>query len=356
MRNNAYENLVQRRNPDERHIKEAFAKLSEDKAVKYLAGAMEEVDSEYTKNSIEQGNRVWNQIEKGLARNDRKADYRYQGSTTKNTHIKAHSDLDLLVIETRFYGLEAPQSPPVPYTGNPIQDLQEVRQICIDTLTSAFPAATVDSKGPRSVKLYGGSLKRTIDVVPAAWWDTNAYANYGHEFFRGVQILNAHVPTRENDSPFYHAQIIHNKDNETAGNTRKLVRLLKTLRADSEGAVTLSSFDIESLIYRMDKVSIQGNEEQEIQTAKACHDWLSHLENDQALRDSLDVPDSKRKIFAPDKATLAQLTAIRKELTELLNQIEKGLTRSFRKLAEARLKWPQDSPYQNPLYPTFGIR
>lgn len=93
MRHNAYENLLNRRNPDQRPIYEGFAKLAEDKSVKYLAGAMEEVEKEYTKNSIAEGDRVWNQIEKGLTRNARTAETRYQGSTTKNTHIKAHSDL-----------------------------------------------------------------------------------------------------------------------------------------------------------------------------------------------------------------------------------------------------------------------
>lgn len=334
----ALANLRSRRNP-EGLIKEAYSQLREDDSVQYLAGAMEPVEGSYTKKTLEEGERVRNQIEKGLEREHLSAEYEYQGSVTKNTHIRAYSDIDLLVIEKRFYSLEAPQTPVIIYTGNPLEDLIQLRNICIGTLRGAYPQANVDISGPRSVKISGGSLARTVDVVPANWWNTNTYAQHQIKAVRGVHVLNAHIPEREPDTPFLHGELIGIKDQQTIGNTRKLVRLLKSLKYESDGKVIMSSYDIEALVYKMDNQQMQKQQGEEIPLATNCWLWLKKVEEDQILRDGLDVPDGKRKIFAQGKATLAQLTALRNELGQLLWEIEQGLKKSFRKLAEARLQW-----------------
>ena len=58
------------------------------------------------------------------------------------------------------------------------------------------------------------------------------------------------------------------------------------------------------------------------------------------LRESLKVPDEKRSIFTDGKATLAQLSSLRVELDGLLRDVEQGLVRSFKRLSEARIKYP----------------
>jgi hypothetical protein len=346
LRTNAVQTLFSRRNP-ERVLKEAYASLQEDEAVIYLVGAMEPVDSSYTKKTYEEGGRVSQQITTGLGQHNLAAEYEYQGSVTKNTHIRAYSDLDLLVIEKRFTTLEPPQQPAIPYKGDPIQDLLQIRRICISHLRSAYPKATVDDSGPRSVKISGGSLARTVDVVPSNWFDTNQYAQHNNaKVFRGVHVLNAHKPDREPDQPFVHGALINYKDGNTLGNTRKLVRLLKSLKYDSDSKVTMSSYDIESLVYRMDDATMQHPRGQEVQLAGACFLWLRKVEADQTLRESLYVPDGKRKIFAQDKATLQQLSALNAELAQLILEIDKGYKRSFKNLAEARVKWPTSGVVQ----------
>lgn len=338
-RTRSLQNLQARRNP-EGMLKEAYASVQEDEPVQYLLGAMEPVEPSFTKKTYEEGDRIANQISTGLAVESLRADYEYQGSVTKNTHIKAYSDVDLLVIETRFFSLQPPQQPPIPYTGDPIKDLLQIRTVCISHLKSAFPKATVDDSGPRSVKLSGGSLVRVVDIVAANWYDTVKYAEKKEKIWRGVHILNAHKPDREDDQPFLHGAWIDHKDRATAGSARKLIRLLKSLKYDSEGKLTMSSFDIESLVFRMPDADMNRPRGEEIPLANACWLWLKKLEDNQAFRDTLEVPDGKRKIFAAGKATPAQLTALRQELEGLLYDINQGLQRSFRKLAEAKVKWP----------------
>jgi hypothetical protein len=340
MRPQALQNLRTRRNPENALLKEAYARLDEDDAVKYLVGAMEPIDPAYSRKTFEEGDRVKNQIVTGLAGNGLSAEYEYQGSSVKNTQIRAYSDLDLLVLEARFYSLEPPQTPTQPYLGNPIDDLLQIRRICRSTLTSAFPKADIDDSGPRSVKISGGSLSRTVDVVPANWYDTNRYAQTRQKIYRGIHVLNAPTRQREPDEPFIHAALIDQKDGRTLGNTRKLVRLLKSLKYDSDGKVTISSFDIESIVYRMEDGGMRLSPDQDIQLAGSCWLWLRQIKEDANLRQSLLVPDEKRAIFAQGKATLAQLEALEGELAQLMVDIDQGLKRSFRKLAEARIKIP----------------
>ena len=335
----ALENLRTRRNP-EGLFKEAYASIQEDESVQYLIGAMEAVESSFTAKTYEEGERVAKQIAEGLAKESVTAEFEYQGSVTKNTHIKAYSDLDLLVLDGRFVTLQRPQEPASPYAGDPLQDLLQIRRICISHLGSAFPKAKVDDSGPRSVKISGGSLVRTVDVVSSNWYNTNDFAEKKHKVYRGVQILNAHKPGREIDLPFMHGWLIDYKDNNTIGNTRKLIRLLKSLKYDSDGKADMSSYDIESLVYRMVDAEMQKQHGEEIPLAYRCWIWLKNVEANQPLRESLAAPDERRKIFADGKATLTQLSALRIELERLLYEVEQGLKRSSRKLAEAKVVWP----------------
>lgn len=340
MRVSALNNLRARRNPEQRQLQEAYSQVQEDASVQYLVGAMQPVEAGYTQNTLAEADRVFNQVYQGLWRNGLSAEKGYQGSVTKNTHILAHSDIDLLVVEQRFEDWQRPQVPPSPYAGDPLADLQQLRAITTSTLRSAFYAATVDDKPTKCVRISGGSLTRTVDVVPCNWWRTNDYAQSGNEVYRGIGILDISVPERQWDQPFIHGALLEAKDQRTAGNTKALVRLLKSLKYDSEGRCDMSSYDIESVVYSMPDSKMAWSIGDEILLAVACKDWLVTLESDATLRNSLDVPDGKRKIFTTGKATLVQLTSLRRELQGLLEEIENSLRQSARRLNEAKVRWP----------------
>jgi|APTNR8051073442_1049403.scaffolds.fasta_scaffold04556_2 hypothetical protein len=338
-RTDKFRALRARRNP-EAIITEAFSQLEESESVKYLVGSMQPVDASYTQRTYGEADRVFNQVLKGLERNSLSAEKSYQGSVTKGTHIKAYSDIDLLVVEKRFFTVQHPQTVASPYEGDPVKDLLQIRSIAASSLSSAFPEATVSTSGPRSIKISGGSLLRTVDVVPCNWWNTNDYARYGSEVYRGIHILNADVPEREEDQPFLQGGYLETKDKGTNGNTRKLIRMLKSLKYDSEGSVSMSSFDIEGIVYRMNDTQMQWSLGDEILLAVACRDWLRTIEQSDELRASLTVPDGKRLIFSSGHATLAQLSALRRELEQVLTEIQNDLAPRRQTLTEARVHWP----------------
>lgn len=277
------------------YINEGYEKLNESDICKYILGAMQEVDEIYTKNTFEEAERIQNQLDK-IKNKDLNFEYRYQGSVSNNTHIKAHSDIDILVITDRFVTLENPQVPSNPYKGNPEKDLLELRVACEEHLTKAFYAAEVDCSGAKSICLKGGSLRRKIDVVPSNWFNTNDYKETKNEVFRGIYVLDKYKMNRIKNTPFYHNYLIDKKDSKCCGNFRKLVRLMKNLKADSENNIDFSSYDITGLVYNMDdsKFLVGSNH---LKLVKQLKFFIDEVYRNREFRENLYVTDKSRKIF-----------------------------------------------------------
>ena len=316
-------------------LNEAYRNIEQSDSVRYVIGSMQPIDPEYTKNTFAQGDRVKNQLENRL---DDKCEYEYQGSVTNDTHIKARSDIDLLVLTGKFHTLENPQKPSSPYKGNPLQDLEDLRADAIASLEAAFPEATVDSSGGKSISLEGGSLRRKIDVVPSNWFNTNKYNETGQKVYRGVQILDAKKMERLKNTPFLHNAWIAHKDSQTNGGLRKAARLMKSLKYDTE-AIDLSSYDLVSIAFCMPDGDLNVPKGQELSLLNSCYEFCVLLQENAVLRNSLDVPDGHRKIFAAGHATLDGLNQLTAALGELVSDVLRENQRSFRKLAEARVEY-----------------
>lgn len=316
-------------------LNEVYRKLTQSESVRYVVGAMQPIDPEYTKNTYAQGERVCNQLKNRLAT---ACEYEYQGSTTNDTHIKARSDIDVLLLIDKFFTLEKPQEPSDPYQGNPIQDLLDLRAEAITSLKAAFPEATVDSSGSKSITIEGGSLLRKIDVVPSNWFNTNKYAETGQKMYRGVQVLDAQNKTRIRNTPFLHNAWIEHRDNNTNGGLRKAARLMKSLKYDTD-SIDLSSYDIVSIAFNIPETELNLPRGMELAILNSCHSFCVELQSNYLKRASLDVPDGHRKIFADGHATLAGLNQLTNALGELAHDVLNENQRSFRRLAEARVEY-----------------
>lgn len=316
-------------------LNEIYRSLDQSDSVRYVVGSMQPIDPEYTKNTYAQGERVCNQLKKRL---ETSCEYEYQGSVTNDTHIKARSDIDILLLIEKFFTLEDPQKPKSPYKGDPIQDLLDLRKEAISVLDAAFPEATVDSSGSKSIRIEGGSLTRKIDVVPSNWYNTNKYAETNEVIYRGVQILDASKRVRLKNTPFLHNAWIEVKDNNTSGGMRKAARLMKSLKYDTE-SIELSSYDLVSIAFNIPDQMLNIPYGMDLAILNACHEYCLELQQDQYLRASIEVPDGHRKIFATDHATVRGLAQLTNALGELVNDVLMENQRSFKRLAEARVEY-----------------
>lgn len=124
---------------------------------------MEELPKRSTDISYEEGNRVKTHLLEGLPNHGFRPDFEYQGSVPCNTHIKYHSDIDLLVIIDKFETFENANRITHRYLGNPIEDLINLRAACIKILKENYTVADIE-KNSKSITISGGSLCRHIDV------------------------------------------------------------------------------------------------------------------------------------------------------------------------------------------------
>ena len=316
-------------------LNESYRSISQSDSVKYVIGAMQPIDSEYTSNTLKQAERVRSQLESGIKE---PCSYDYQGSVTNDTHIKAKSDIDLLVIIDKFFSLENPQIPISPYKGNPLQDLLNLRTEVESVLENAFPQATVDKAGSKSVSIAGGSLTRKVDVVPCNWYNTNDYVKEKNKIYRGIQILDKSVPERLLNKPFLHNAWIDFKDSKTNGGMRMACRLMKSIKYDSDIADP-TSYDIVSIVFNIPDDKLYYTKGTELMILSSCLDYCRLLQSNSVLRESIKVPDGHRKIFDVGHATLAGLNQLTKELETLASDVLNENHRSFKKLAEARLEF-----------------
>ncbi len=320
-------------------INEVYKRIAENEAVKYAVGAMQPIDPAYTKNTYAEGDRVQKHLENGFSLSRIGAVFRYQGSVTSDTHIRAHSDIDLLTIHTAFYSLEPPLQPTVPYAGDPVADLAGMRKATVQILRAAMPSVDVDDTNGKAVALSGGTLRRKIDVVAANWFDTVEYTASRSDHLRGIMILDARKSERITNKPFLHNRRLEERDQQVRGAMRKTTRLLKSLKYDAETAPSISSYDIASIAYRMPDSLLAVDKGQELLLVQNCESYLRCLIDDPWERARLMVPNDMRPVFCEGGATEKGLRELHREVAVLLRDITEGLTRSFRKLEEARVQY-----------------
>jgi hypothetical protein len=279
---------------------------------------MEQMKPSYTETSLRDGERVSEQLKKGLSVD---VETRLQGSVPLNIHIYASSDVDLLVLDRSFITYETPTVSSASYVNDPsirpVERLLNLRSQCETLLQSKYPAADVDTSGAKSIAVSGGSLARKVDVVPSHWDDNLDYQRTGLEYNRGVKILDKVNRCTLGNLPFLHMERINRKDGQVTGNAKRAIRLLKCLSRDSSHSIDLSSYDLAGLIYNMQDADLQVPWFQPLQLLTNVEQFLETLLAHQWYAKSLDTPDKTRKVLDKDEK-FDSLAYLRSDLEDLI--------------------------------------
>ncbi len=306
---------------------ESYESRGRTEAIKYALGAMQELEARYTKISIEEGNRVRDQLRNGLSAADIPVTFEYQGSVPLNIHIRFASDIDLLVLHDGFLTVDwtGPRAPSYSTRpGNVLTDMLKLRRTCEAILEQKFPAVTVDKAGAKSIALSGGSLQRKVDVVPSHWHDTSAYQQSQAKHDREVKVLNKAEYTLISNRPFLHMRRIEEKDQRVNGGVKKVIRLLKNIKKDSSQDIKLTSYDIAALIWHMNDSSLAKPYYLELSLVAEVQKYLQLLVDNPLYAQTLNVPDESRKIIdTPDKLT--SLQKLKAEVEELAIDIAREI-------------------------------
>lgn len=296
---------------------EKNSSLQEQDDVKYLLGSMEPMDPEYTAITLFEANRVHKYLQPF-------SEIRLQGSVTTNTHIRYHSDVDILSITKDFSTWEGsiPNNIPV-FRGDAIQTLKALRTRCKSTIRAEFPAVTIKDKD-RAITLSGGSLQRNIDVVIANWYETLDFVSSKQERDRGVQVLDVATSQRVLNKPFLHQHHLLQKNIQTTDGQNRAIRLLKTLKMDANSKIDISSYDICSLVWNINSTLLPGGEGQSFILANNVANALLYWLTNEPELNLLVVPNQTRRIIDPNEGTsLVAVRALWYELYQLLDRIAK---------------------------------
>src|SRR5271166_458057 len=321
-------------------VHEAYERLvGEDDSVRYAIGAMQPIDEAYNERTITERARVEKQLADGFRSAVLGIEFDYQGSVTNDTNIRAYSDVDLLTVESRWFSIEPPNVPTWPYIGNEIENLREIRSASIKILRNAFPEATVDASGAKCVNISGRSLRRRVDVIACARWDTVEYVSTRQKHWRGIEILDNAKGQRLPNKPFLHNRRIEERDAKTNGGLRKFIRLLKSLRYDNDEKIELSSYDIAGIAFNNFDSWLTAQPGNDLSLVSNGLSYLRYVLTNDDYRASLDMPNKTRKVFGPDGASKAGLEQLTKAMDVLMAEIEQAFRRSLRKLDEARINY-----------------
>ncbi len=266
---------------------------------KYIRMAMMAVDDAYTAKTKQAGEAAKEHLKRELT----DVEFRYQGSVMTDTHIKGASDIDLLVLCTKFnhtdidrvrlelndtanhtYSelerLRSYDNRFSRYQGNCYADLRQLR-LDIERVMSA-QYQKCDITKPKSVKITNQNLHRDVDVVTSCWYDSFFYVVNGEdEKDRAISIFNKETNTDKGpDYPFLGISRINKRSSVTNGRLKRMIRFLKNVRSDSDQTIDLSSFEINAICYdipKEDYINKDYKELVEVVWSKMYHLWNDGL-------------------------------------------------------------------------------
>jgi hypothetical protein len=283
--------------------------------IKYLAESMRRIDEKYNTKTYDAATRVKKHLQDGYNLHFNRV-FETQGSVITNTNIKVHSDFDLLTVIDRYNF----NGPGVPITSaytesSPDSDILELRQQSIKILKDIYDE--VDTTGAKSISIFNKSLNRKVDVVFCFWYHSKKYKETNNNHYKGIYLYDFPQKKKILDYPFAHINNVNGKGNNTKDGSRKGVRLLKNLKADSDTKINLSSFHLTSIVHNIEDTSLNYTFGNEILIAKAISDEMNKIIENPYYRTSLKSPNGTENPFTDD-SLVADLKLLKIDLDTLI--------------------------------------
>ena len=206
-----------------------------------------------------------------------------------------------------------------PYTASdPTEDIKSLRLQSELIMEDVYDE--VDTKGSKSIKILNKSLRREVDIVFCFWNDTENYLQFNEKDSRGVYLFDFPKEKKIEDFPFKHLEEVNNKGDQTNDGSRKGIRLLKTLKADSTREYeNLSSFQLTTLVHQIHNSQLNYSfPGKEIDIARAMSFELEQVIADKGYRQSIQSPNKSEFPFDDEDASLPDLKKLKEELDLLL--------------------------------------
>jgi hypothetical protein len=320
-------NLQNRRYDQELHesnLTKSFSSNEIPKNIKYLMESMQKIDGKYNRKTLEAASKVQNHLENGFNLSFKRS-YRTQGSVMTSTNIKVHSDFDLLTIIDRYHYL-APDLPNEnPYSLSiPNSDIKELREQSIKILRNIYDIVNTDGK--KSIYIFNKNLNRKVDIVFCFWYNTKKYEETNNEYYKGIYLFDFEKEVKILDYPFAHISAVNYKGDSTNDGSRKVIRLLKTLKADND-TINLSSFIITTIVHSIPNEELTYKTGNELSIAKSASSQLYKLINNQIYREAIQCPNGTENPITSDCIT--DMKRLKEDLDQLIEDVQKELYNTY---------------------------
>lgn len=294
--------------------------------VKYLMESMQKIDNKYNEKTREAAKRVQNHLENGFDLHFNRA-YRTQGSISTSTNIKVHSDFDLLTIIDRYHflGPELPNDDPYT-TSKPNSDIKDLRKQAENIMDAIYDE--VDKDGAKSIAIFNKSLNRKVDIVFCFWYNSKKYVDTSDEYYRGVYLFDFKKEFKILDYPFAHISQVNSKGDSTNDGSRKAIRLLKTLKADSTEDIELSSFHLTTIVHSIENSLLYFSTGKEINIAIETSKEIGKLIIDSIYRKGVKSPNGTENPFEDDN-TVGELKKLKADLDSLIEDVQKEVYTTY---------------------------
>lgn len=296
-------------------ISKSFSSRELPENIKYLAESMRQIDQKYNNKTFDAASRVQKHLQDNYKLHFNRA-YKTQGSVKTDTNIKVHSDFDLLTIIDRYHFLEPGLPNESSYNeSSPDDDIKDLRNQSIKILKGIYDE--VDTSGAKSISIFNKSLNRKVDIVFCFWYHSKKYIETKDEHFKGVYLYEFPTESKVRDFPFAHINNVNHKGTSTSDGSRKGIRLLKNLKADSDTTIKLSSFQLTSLVHTIENTSLHYSFGNELSIAKAISDEMNKLINEPNYRKSVKSPTGLENPFEKDEV-IPEIRKIKEDLDTLI--------------------------------------
>lgn len=342
------EGIENRINPEHLTLERAFSKSFSDElvtliyndVVKYVRFAMKGVGAEYTSRSLQAGENAKTHLKNGLS----DVCFEYQGSVMTNTHIRASSDIDLLVISNDFFFFDRTRMVEIAnnplqqtryFSSNQVQLLREtvegptynksavatLRQLRLDSegiLAGKYKSC--DTTHAKAIKIRNQGVGRDVDVVIANYYDDVTSVLEGKGRWRGIQVFDKDADAKgPADYPFLSIDRINRRGIETVDRVKRMIRFLKNLKRKSTHDISLTSFDFNAICYDIPVSSYAGLTF--LQLVPVLYEQVKSLCNDTQHSDRLISVDGREYIFKNNPNKLQNLKLIFAEISGVYNDL-----------------------------------
>ena len=341
------ESIQERINPEHLTLEKAFSRsfsselstLNYTDVVKYVRFAMKGVGAEYTNRSLQAGENAKTHLKNGLSN----VCFEYQGSVMTNTHIRASSDIDLLVISDDFFFFDRTRMAEITsntslqthYYPNQVQMMREtiegpiytkdavdtLRKIRIDSeeiLKKKY--VNCDILHAKAIKIRNQGIGRDVDIVVANYYDdvTSIIQNKGR--WRGIQVYDKDANAKGlADYPFLSIERINKRGIETVDRIKRMIRFLKNLKRKSTHNISLTSFDFNAICY---DIAIEKYKNLTfLQLVPVIYEQTKSLCSNIQHSDNLISVDGREYIFRGNPTKLQNLRLIFSEISGIYGDL-----------------------------------